>query len=445
LAHSDQPLKEENIHISAPHIYGTALEALELTPDTGLSFLNLGSGTAYLSAMVATILGPTHQHLAIELRDDVIQHAHSSLARWGRLATKTATKLPPIEILKGNALFIDDTLGEARFGFDRIYVGAAVEKEDIQGIANLLRPGGILVGPVDDELVKIVRVSQASSPRPQPPRSIRGHPPALTNEFTMQVLSGVRFVQLSISPPLSVVIPSLVWDPSIHHRYPESFRKSCKAILLCSHAPMLQPPLPAPRPRINAASKLPRALWMEILSYTHRDWFAPPRSEEAFLRARLEEEQEATRRAQKAREDTETRLHMAERERDIYRTLALRWQSRLRAITRSGVAQLENPDGDDPLIGVDDISQAASIALVQDPSLRMGGLRSMFRQFQQDSSEEEETASEAEGMEDVEQEAMEETESASQGSEETESTMAASPPASSQGIEARSQARTVSF
>lgn len=57
VAHRDAPLKEGNVHISAPHIYGSALEALELVPDSSMSFLSVGSGTGYLSCIVADILG----------------------------------------------------------------------------------------------------------------------------------------------------------------------------------------------------------------------------------------------------------------------------------------------------------------------------------------------------------------------------------------------------
>ena len=46
------------MHISAPHIYGSALEALDLVPDSSMSFLNVGSGTGYISCVVAHILGP---------------------------------------------------------------------------------------------------------------------------------------------------------------------------------------------------------------------------------------------------------------------------------------------------------------------------------------------------------------------------------------------------
>ena len=152
----------------------------------------------------------------------------------------------------------------------------------------MLKPGGILVGPgefptslkglafilfirwlltnvllqlvfiaVGDELVKIVR-SKIENPDG-------------IEQFDTRVISGVRFAPLLSEPSIQTVIPACVWDPSNHTIYPDSFRGACNQLLLCSNASRNQPVKVVPRNKVNAASMLPRALWVEILSFTHRN------------------------------------------------------------------------------------------------------------------------------------------------------------------------------
>lgn len=53
-AYFDRPFKRQQIHISAPHMYITILESLDLKP--GMAFLNIGSGSGYLNCLVTYLL-----------------------------------------------------------------------------------------------------------------------------------------------------------------------------------------------------------------------------------------------------------------------------------------------------------------------------------------------------------------------------------------------------
>jgi hypothetical protein len=113
---------------------------------------------------------------------------------------------------------------------------------------------------VDDELVKVVRVQRPA-----------GSSPDDEQDFTQHVLSGVRFAAFLHHPVTETIIPSRIWNPSIHQYYPDSFQDACQELLMCSNANYVQVVKPQPTDRYNFASMLPRVVWLEILSYTHRD------------------------------------------------------------------------------------------------------------------------------------------------------------------------------
>lgn len=156
LAHTDQPLRAGAIHISAPHIYGCIVEALDITPSSSLSFLNIGSGTGYLTCVVGNILGPTGVCYGVEIQQEALRHCTESVGRWKEVFEG---ELPRMEFIQGNGLNIDATTGESRMGFDRIYVGAAICKKKLVQLAALLKTGGILVAPGTFKRVHYTRLT----------------------------------------------------------------------------------------------------------------------------------------------------------------------------------------------------------------------------------------------------------------------------------------------
>lgn len=90
-----------------------------------------------------------------------------------------------------------------------------------------------------------------------------------------------------------------------------------------------------------------------------------------FLRRRLAEEQANTERANEARLEAETRCHIAEKERDVYRLLALRWRSRVNA------SSVDGTDSDNGSIE----EAAAAVLFGGRDSLSVLGLGNIFRRF----------------------------------------------------------------
>jgi hypothetical protein len=196
---------------------------------------------------------------------------------------------------------------------------------------------------VDDELIKVVRIKHTKSARTQYQAD------SFSDDFTKEVISAVRFAALAKRPRTVSIVPSRVWGPLIHKSYPASFQKVCKTILLCSNAARIQP-LEQPAQRLNAASKLPKNLWVEILSYTHHSWFEQSTTSVGMLQQRLQHEQAGATKAAAAVRQAEQRIRVLERERDGYRLLALRWHSRFQelAAAAAGAAaaqQLQGGDG----------------------------------------------------------------------------------------------------
>ena len=143
-AYDDAPLRSRDddgscvVHVSAPSIYAAAAEALDLRPR--LSFLNAGSGSGYFSALAAELLGPDAVHHCVE-------RCPALAARCRRVLRASFEATCGRVVVHGASCFAVDAARSMRF--DRIYVGAGARARDVPFFAELLKPGGVLVGPFE--------------------------------------------------------------------------------------------------------------------------------------------------------------------------------------------------------------------------------------------------------------------------------------------------------
>jgi hypothetical protein len=194
------------------------------------------------------------------------------------------------EFVVGNCFDLDT---ETSLKYDRVYIGAACELKWKEFFCGLLNLGGVLVGPFGNNLIKLVKKSD--------------------KEFSTHTLARVQFAPLIAADPKSksrglVQLPSLIWSPETHRKFPPHFKQGVTTVLLMERQKDREgnpTGLPA---------MLPKHLWFHILTFASRDWFTIPLTREQFLEKLLAQEikarEEAERRAVKA-EDARDRLMMA--------------------------------------------------------------------------------------------------------------------------------------
>ncbi|XP_063228047.1 protein-L-isoaspartate O-methyltransferase domain-containing protein 1-like [Bacillus rossius redtenbacheri] len=156
-AYKDLAWKHGNLHLSAPCIYSEVMESLQLAPR--LSFLNLGSGTGYLSTMVGLILGAQGINHGIELHQDVIDYANERLEEFKKSSHAfDEYEFCEPKFMKGNCLCINTDVHR----YDRVYCGASCPENHEGYMKNLIKVGGVLVMPLNDQLMQIVRTSETT-------------------------------------------------------------------------------------------------------------------------------------------------------------------------------------------------------------------------------------------------------------------------------------------
>lgn len=153
-AYVDSPLRgEPHVHMSAPHMYATVLEALKLSP--GLSFLNIGSGTGYFSCLAGYILQTQGINHGIELHEDLVQFAKERVEEYLQYCPAIAHDICPPKFLAGNCFRLESS----SCSYDRVYCGAACPVSKVPFILALTKIGGFAIIPCRNRLLKIERIS----------------------------------------------------------------------------------------------------------------------------------------------------------------------------------------------------------------------------------------------------------------------------------------------
>ncbi|XP_043249608.1 protein-L-isoaspartate(D-aspartate) O-methyltransferase-like [Colletes gigas] len=128
-----------NVTISAPHMHAYALSILSDQLCDNAKALDVGSGSGYLSACMAYMVGPNGRVVGIDHIPELVE-----------MATKNVREDFPHFFKEGRIKFVvgDGRLGYAADGpYNAIHVGAAASTLP-QKLIDQLAPGGRLVCPV---------------------------------------------------------------------------------------------------------------------------------------------------------------------------------------------------------------------------------------------------------------------------------------------------------
>jgi len=153
--------------ISAPHMHAHCLEVLRDHLIPGAKILDVGSGSGYLAAVMATMVTNSGSVLGIDLIPELVEQSIANVK-----------KANPQLLNEGLTLKVGDGWQEMKAEFDAIHVGAAAATVPA-ALVKMLKPGGDMVIPVGTTSQDLVLIHKSD-----------------TGQVTQRTLMGVRYVPL---------------------------------------------------------------------------------------------------------------------------------------------------------------------------------------------------------------------------------------------------------
>ncbi|XP_072971768.1 protein-L-isoaspartate O-methyltransferase-like isoform X1 [Typha angustifolia] len=129
-----------NATISAPHMHAACLELLEEHLQPGMHALDVGSGTGYLTACFAMMVGPQGRVVGVEHIPELVSLSIGNINRSAAASLLTDGSLT-VHVADGRSGWPELA------PYDAIHVGAAAP-EIPQPLIEQLKPGGRMVIPV---------------------------------------------------------------------------------------------------------------------------------------------------------------------------------------------------------------------------------------------------------------------------------------------------------
>ena len=115
---------------------------------SGLSFLNVGSGTGYFSCLAGCVLQAHGINHGIELHEDLVQFAKERVEEFLRFSPSVAYDICPPKFLAGNCFRLEPS----GCSYDRVYCGAACPASKVPFILSLTKIGGFAIIPCRDRV-----------------------------------------------------------------------------------------------------------------------------------------------------------------------------------------------------------------------------------------------------------------------------------------------------